>query len=242
MIKNKILRIDALMQKRVGRYIIYAIGEIILVMVGILLALKVNNWNESNKQKQEELQILKELRSDLEFTIEELDTAAYYNRLMVNDLVNIRKYINEDLPYEQKLDTAFGNLDLWSMSYIPFVAYESLKNKGIDLISNDSLKNHITKFYEFNMQILMDDVGKWEWSFNQSTSQRMMINYVRRDDELNSPIAKPNNFEDLKTNVEFNNFINVLMHIRNDHVKTLLRVKEKAEELFQHINSEIIQF
>ena len=242
MIKNKILRIDALMQKRVGRYIIYAIGEIILVMVGILLALKVNNWNESNKQKQEELQILKELRSDLEFTIEELDTAAYYNRLMVNDLVNIRKYINEDLPYEQKLDTAFGNLDLWSMSYIPFVAYESLKNKGIDLISNDSLKNHITKFYEFNMQILMDDVGKWEWSFNQSTTQRMMINYVRRDDELNSPIAKPNNFEDLKTNVEFNNFINVLMHIRNDHVKTLLRVKARAEELFQHINSEIIQF
>ena len=242
MIKNKILRIDALMQKRVGRYIIYAIGEIILVMVGILLALKVNNWNESNKQKQEELQILKELRSDLEFTIEELDTAAYYNRLMVNDLVNIRKYINEDLPYEQKLDTAFGNLDLWSMSYIPFVAYESLKNKGIDLISNDSLKNHITKFYEFNMQILMDDVGKWEWSFNQSTTQRMMINYVRRDDELNSPIAKPNNFEELKTNVEFNNFINVLMHIRNDHVKTLLRVKARAEELFQHINSEIIQF
>ena len=40
-----------LTENKIGRYLIYAIGEIILVMIGILLALQVNNWNESKKDR-----------------------------------------------------------------------------------------------------------------------------------------------------------------------------------------------
>ena len=43
------------------KYILYAAGEVLLVMVGILLALKVNNWNEEQKQRKEEVFYLEEL-------------------------------------------------------------------------------------------------------------------------------------------------------------------------------------
>ena len=47
------------------RYLIYAIGEILLVMIGILLALQVNNWNESNRLAASKITYLKEIRNDL---------------------------------------------------------------------------------------------------------------------------------------------------------------------------------
>ncbi|MBT8324660.1 MAG: hypothetical protein KJO96_05115 [Winogradskyella sp.] len=41
-------------ENKTGKYFKYAIGEIILVVIGILIALQINNWNESNKLKKEE--------------------------------------------------------------------------------------------------------------------------------------------------------------------------------------------
>ena len=46
----------------VGRYLKYAVGEIVLVVVGILIALSINNWNEGRKDVQREIKILKDLR------------------------------------------------------------------------------------------------------------------------------------------------------------------------------------
>ena len=58
-LKNKLLD-----QKEFSRYMKYAFGEIILVMLGILLALQVNNWNENQKKHQKEMIILHELNKD----------------------------------------------------------------------------------------------------------------------------------------------------------------------------------
>ena len=49
---------------KTGKYLKYAVGEIILVMVGILLALQVNNWNENRKERAQETILLKQLLTD----------------------------------------------------------------------------------------------------------------------------------------------------------------------------------
>jgi sensor domain CHASE-containing protein len=54
------------------KYFKYAIGEIILVVIGILIALSINNWNEKNKAKEKETHALNEIISDLENNIETL--------------------------------------------------------------------------------------------------------------------------------------------------------------------------
>jgi hypothetical protein len=51
---------------RTGRYFKYAIGEIVLVVIGILIALQIITWNESRKQKQIEKQVLKSLFQEIE--------------------------------------------------------------------------------------------------------------------------------------------------------------------------------
>ncbi len=43
------------MENKTTKYLLYAFGEILLVVIGILIALQVNNWNEGRKQRQVEL-------------------------------------------------------------------------------------------------------------------------------------------------------------------------------------------
>ena len=63
------IRKQMLDQNKTGRYLKYAIGEIILVMIGILLALQVNNWNQARQLQKEELKILKGLHQEFSETL-----------------------------------------------------------------------------------------------------------------------------------------------------------------------------
>lgn len=59
------IRQKLLTENKFSKYLLYAIGEIILVVIGILIALQINNSNELNKQRAKEVQFLKNLKSDL---------------------------------------------------------------------------------------------------------------------------------------------------------------------------------
>jgi hypothetical protein len=63
------IRQNLLMENKTGKYFKYAIGEIVLVMIGILLALQVNNWNENRKIRNTEQRLLRDLRTEIQSNI-----------------------------------------------------------------------------------------------------------------------------------------------------------------------------
>lgn len=222
---------------KTAKYFKYAVGEILLVVIGILIALQVNNWNENRKLDQVELTVLNELKNDLIFSAEELDTINKYNQTYLNDYKLIKTFIDEDRPYENVLDTAFTSLDIWEDPFLPTMAYESLKSKGIDLIRNDSLKRHIVMTYDFGINGRIKSTKEWEWSFSQNTTQKHMVENIRR--EINSNIARPNDFEKLKQDDEFKNFLHILISIRMSNIDVNNEVKKDIKELIMHIDKEI---
>ncbi len=60
------IRFDSMEKNKTGRYFKYAVGEIVLVVIGILIALQINNWNESRKASIQEANFLSDLLGDLE--------------------------------------------------------------------------------------------------------------------------------------------------------------------------------
>ena len=231
------LRRKLLDERHLGRYLLYALGEVLLVMVGILLALQVDNWNEERKERREEVELLAALRTDLIYARNEMDTVMSYNKRYLNGYRQIYTNIREDRAYDTLLDKAFGNLDVWAQPYLSTMTYETIKNRGIDIIQNDSLKRHIMEVYTLDMKSLTDDMVLWEWSFNQNTTQRMMVENIRRD--VDGWGARPNNYEALKNNDEFQNFLSILINVRSDNIDYSLRTKEAIEKLIAHIDKEL---
>ena len=224
--------------KKPMKYRRYAIGEIVLVVIGILIALSINNWNEERKLHQVELSLLRELKADLEFSKKELEIIVQNNKKYIVEYRLINSFIEKNRAYDRALDEAFSYLDIWSQPYLSTMTFETLKTRGIDIIKNDSLKRHIVNVYNFHIKSLIEDMGQWEWSYNQNTTQRMMVGNIRRDID-NFDIARPNDFESLKEDEEFRNFLNILILIRSDHVDMALRTKIAIEKLIQHINKEL---
>ena len=66
------IRQETLTENKFGKYLAYAIGEIVLVVIAILIALAINNWNESKKEKVLEKKVLIELKKSLENNYNEM--------------------------------------------------------------------------------------------------------------------------------------------------------------------------
>ena len=71
-------------QNRVSKYLLYAIGEIVLVVFGILIALQVNNWNESNKRARAETEFLKGVQNDLSVDMNYINMVLHKLRKKTN--------------------------------------------------------------------------------------------------------------------------------------------------------------
>ena len=130
------------------KYFKYAIGEIILVVIGILIALQINTWNKQQEEHQLELKILKEIRVNLNLDLVEIqeDIGIMVDINTACDAVKM--YVKtQDSPSEQ-LFIDVGRLRITPHFDPNTSGYGLLVSKGIGVISNDSLRNDISLHYE----------------------------------------------------------------------------------------------
>lgn len=143
------IRQKLLSENKFSKYLLYAIGEIALVMIGILLALQVNNWNEESKEREVELGILRQIKKTLtEDLVYENENYAIKNAINSSDII-IEHLVNK-LPYSDSLDIHFGNLSSYRLHMPNTSAYDNLKSIGFGIIRNDSLREKYQKLYVIN--------------------------------------------------------------------------------------------
>ena len=142
------IRKSLLMENKTGKYFKYAIGEIILVVIGILIALQINNWNEDKKQKINEIKTLESINATLKQDKIQLERIMPSNDNVRNSIDFILNHFNENLPYDNSLDYHFGNTTFTWVPNFQTSAFEALKSEGVNLISNTALRNSIIQFYD----------------------------------------------------------------------------------------------
>ena len=130
---------------------IYAIGEIVLVVAGILIALQVNNWNENQKESIIELQILKNLKQDLEENVNRTKNLIRGDSLLIEgNRVLLILLKNDQSEFHDSLQIYFGHINRYNAFFPQKMAYETLKSKGLEIIKNDTLRNKIVQLFDEN--------------------------------------------------------------------------------------------
>lgn len=159
------IRQKLLQQNRVTRYLAYAVGEIALVMVGILLALQVNTWNENRKARVFEKEILslidQNLQRDSALLSEELFKAKQANEL------------TDQLLEQIALKNYSDSLNFWMGKIISFErfksqssAFEVLKAKGIENITDKELQLALISYYDVSLFEVYQSLDDVEFSFS----------------------------------------------------------------------------
>ena len=147
------IRQSLLNQGKTTKYFKYAIGEILLVVIGILIAVKINTWNQNNINDTKEQVYLASLESDLKTQITSMESVKkFYDSLIINAgeiLVDFQKLKSvEKIP---NLNSRISAL-MWDTSFTEFkTSFTELISTGnISLIKNENLRTHIIKFYQFS--------------------------------------------------------------------------------------------
>ena len=195
------------------KYVLYATGEILLVVIGILIALQVNNWNENRKQRDKALAILQEIKENIKTTKDAIQISLEDNKRNIELYQYLYDALKNDTPYTTKMDTAFGNLPYWSTPYLTETAYQNIKNTDINIISNDTLRKEIIDLHEQAFMSMKEDWDRWEWDINQSIVMPFFKDHIQGS-MVDRYIATPNDYETLKTNEQFSNLLAVLFRTR----------------------------
>lgn len=142
------------------KYLRYAIGEVVLVVVGILIALQINNWNEDKQERFQERAILKQLNSEFKSNLDQLDEKINSKTELMNSVINLLDFIDD--PTLRNKDS----IDYHLSRTIPYSTFDPIVNDlassgNLRLIQNDSLKQMLS-FWTSEIKDVQEDEYSWK--------------------------------------------------------------------------------
>ena len=248
----------------ITKYLLYAIGEILLVVIGILIALQVNNWNEGQANKAKEYSYLTGIHSDLIRQIESLNRTIAVNKAAIETSFTLLEQYRQDGRFSRSdKDSTLYKINVISRSAAPGVIKTSFSELmfggNISLIHNENLRNQIVLFYQelddmidasnnnasvifqrqllpvFNSMTLID-----------ATQMQTMFTGIEMDFPTNLSAYSEEtkelafiNLEDTNKHLEFLNALNLKVIIEGLQRSRSLEMIDSAQDLMALIEEEI---
>jgi Family of unknown function (DUF6090) len=148
------MRKNMINENKTGKYLKYAIGEIVLVVIGILIAVQINTWNENRKDRILEKEYLTRLLEDIKFDISWCNTYILdrYKR-KVESLENGKAYYQGNYVIKDTLqflkNIGYGGVFGYAAFILNKNTYNELISTGnLRKIKSDKLRTQITNYYE----------------------------------------------------------------------------------------------
>lgn len=223
------IRFDLMEKNKTGKYLKYAIGEIVLVVIGILIALQINNWNNEQNRNKSEAILLNQLRTDLMESQKELEVIKRFYLVRAQASAKVLRVFWAPETLNDTI-AKFINLPQSSRIYSPILGTaRSLINSGnIDLIRSAELKNSIISYVE-KVEYKLKDIGRYEETYyrNGINEVKKVIPNTYMSKEWFSKIQKEDSINGTR------NYIDSLdLNIRPDKIETV-PFKSDLKELFK---------
>ncbi|MDM9632669.1 DUF6090 family protein [Robiginitalea aurantiaca] len=229
------IRQRLLTDNKFSKYLLYAIGEIALVMIGILMALQVNNWNNERADREKEISILKEIQRNLETNVEQFSAEAKMQGSIVESISLIMDQIKNEVPYNDSLGPKYASI-AWTEEFnFANSAFETLKILGFDIISSDPLRENIIQLFNIRYNRISDVIQKVSIT-EHSQLNSMYLRHIEFDKEGNAVV---NDSGKLIKDTEFTNMLSNRRIWKIDIVNTYKELIEESSELSRMIDREL---
>lgn len=126
----------------------YAIGEILLIVIGVSIALAATSLYEQRLDRRDEIQILEQLHQTLTEDLQEIERTWEITRNRERDIVSLLAYLESPRPYEPDMTPNFQALFGWRTVRLTKAPFETLKSQSYKAISNIELRYKLIAFYE----------------------------------------------------------------------------------------------
>jgi hypothetical protein len=192
------IRQQLLSENKFSKYLIYALGEIILVVIGILIALSINNGNEERKLDVVELNILKGIKQNILMdTINLNRNIKRYKEMWERDSI-ISFHLVDKKPLDSLIEEKLLDLSLSNISINLHTSYfDEAKTKGLSIISNKSLRDSISRLYEDKYaNVLLTENGLKQYDY-LSVYENLMSDYAYLDPVLRRFIIGENHYQSM---------------------------------------------
>ena len=228
-------------QNKTGKYLKYAIGEIILVVVGILIALSINNWNEEKKKTQLEKVYLNRLYNELNKDI--ITFSSEIQRLEENNvkIVNFTNALNDESYNDSLLVKLTNEFMIYGTTYPMFnpstSTFEDLSSTGnLSVISKTELRDSIVKHYEDYQFVELNFKLDYDWATPIDAPLFTQTDALKFDTDYSSFLFPNTTKENLANEIikDKNIFLrNAALHfwMNKDCIIELKRVTDKTKEI-----------
>ena len=222
-------------QGKTVNYLKYAIGEIILVVIGILIALQINNWNTNTIRKADERKILIELQKGLELDRDKMVVELASCKVAVEKMKQLQTLLKDkNYGYHKDLDTLFGQVYGIRKLVLNNAFYEDLKSSSLRIINNEDIRLQIVQLFELNYKGLSDIFNVAEPSINEVIRPYYLsnfhdINFIEK--------ATPNSFDRVWNDTYFQNIVDFrIIAITSNQVMAYEKALPKINEIIGAID------
>ena len=227
----------------VSKYLLYAIGEILLVMIGILLALYVNNINEQRKQISKGFDVMREIQKNLESNSTQFQSEVDLELKVISSIDIVLSNVRETKTYHDSLNQHFHMAGYWPTSSWETSGYESLKKIGVESIKSEYLRNSIIELYEMRYPELSEIVRNSEgYSYSTLIPVLSQLFIFEKSDVGQNYIdyeASPFDYDQVQKSEQLQGVLSFWRLVRVIGVQSRMKIIEENNQLIEQIKVEL---
>jgi hypothetical protein len=218
-----------------SKYLLYAVGEILLVVIGILIALQVDNWNDERANRDKEIAVLAEIQRNLDTNVKQFSEEAKLQESIIESIDLIMEQIKNRIPYHDSLGVKYASI-AWTEEFnFANSAFETLKTLGFDIIKSDPLRENIIELFNIKYIRISDVIQKVSVTAHSQLNE-LYLRHIEFDKDGNGVI---NDSEKLFKDIEFTNMLSGRRIWKIDIVNVYRELIEESSELSKMIDSEL---
>ncbi len=164
----------------------HAVVEVTLIFVGISLALAADAWNDRRQDRKDEIELLAEIAESLRNDLAGTKSALSYVEAKEAHLEGLESHIRNGLPYTEELANTFSYIRTWQTSRPKTAAFEALKYRGLDVVSDRALRVSLIGFYEGTSAIVADRDRNDRYEVQNYVEPYFQENFVVKSDSFDS--------------------------------------------------------